>query len=133
MNWSNHAPRFKALVANAALKGESHLRTTPATQPFGGARMLRDMLKRAVLAFGRNASVRRRRRCALRRYYLLQEDGIRIRIDGKKCWRDDVFVERRWKRVKYEEGYLKTQEPANGNLPKRTWPASRSSPNFRMG
>ena len=37
---------------------------------------------------------------------LLKEHGIRISMDGKGCWRDNVFVERLWKSVKYEEVYL---------------------------
>ncbi len=32
--------------------------------------------------------------------------GIRISMDGKGCWRDNVFIERLWKSVKYEEVYL---------------------------
>ncbi len=27
-------------------------------------------------------------------------------MDGKSCWRDNVFVERLWKSIKYEEVYL---------------------------
>ena len=27
-------------------------------------------------------------------------------MDGKGCWRDNVFVERLWKNVTYEEVYL---------------------------
>jgi putative transposase len=27
-------------------------------------------------------------------------------MDGRGCWRDNVFVERLWKSVKYEEVYL---------------------------
>ena len=27
-------------------------------------------------------------------------------MDGQGCWRDNVFVERLWKSVKYEEVYL---------------------------
>ena len=38
---------------------------------------------------------------------LLKEHGIRISMDGKGAWRDNVFVERLWKSVKYEEVYLK--------------------------
>ena len=38
---------------------------------------------------------------------LLQHHGIRISMDGKGAWRDNVFVERLWKSVKYEEVYLK--------------------------
>ena len=37
---------------------------------------------------------------------LLQENGIRISMDGKGCWRDNVFVERLWKSIKYEHVYL---------------------------
>ena len=36
----------------------------------------------------------------------LKERGIRISMDGKGRWRDNVFVERLWKSVKYEEVYL---------------------------
>jgi len=37
---------------------------------------------------------------------LLKEHGIRISMDGKGCWRDNVFVERLWRSIKYEEVYL---------------------------
>ena len=37
---------------------------------------------------------------------LLQHHGIQISMDGKGCWRDNVFVERLWRSVKYEEVYL---------------------------
>jgi len=37
---------------------------------------------------------------------LLQELDIRISMDGKGCWRDNVFVERLWKSIKYEHVYL---------------------------
>ena len=37
---------------------------------------------------------------------LLQGHGIRISMDGRGCWRDNVFVERLWKTIKYEEVYL---------------------------
>jgi putative transposase len=32
--------------------------------------------------------------------------GAQISMDGKGCWRDNVFVERLWRSVKYEEVYL---------------------------
>ena len=35
---------------------------------------------------------------------LLTDHGIQISMDGKDCWRDNVFVERLWKSVKYEGG-----------------------------
>ena len=31
-------------------------------------------------------------------------------MDGKGAWRDNVFVERLWRSVKYEEVYLKAYE-----------------------
>ena len=36
---------------------------------------------------------------------LLDQD-IRISMDGKGAWRDNVFVERLWRTVKYEHVYL---------------------------
>jgi putative transposase len=41
---------------------------------------------------------------------LLKENGIRISMDGKGCWRDNVFVERLWRTIKYEEVYLKAYD-----------------------
>ena len=37
---------------------------------------------------------------------VLEQNAIQISMDGKGCWRDNVFVERLWKSVKYEEVYL---------------------------
>lgn len=37
---------------------------------------------------------------------LLAENAIRISMDGRGSWRDNVFVERLWRSVKYEEVYL---------------------------
>lgn len=37
---------------------------------------------------------------------VLEHNRIQISMDGKGCWRDNVFVERLWKSVKYEEVYL---------------------------
>ena len=41
---------------------------------------------------------------------LLKDNGIQISMDGKGCWRDNVFVERLWKSVKYEEVFLKAYD-----------------------
>ena len=37
----------------------------------------------------------------------LKSSGIRISMDGKGRWMDNVFIERLWKSVKYEDIYLK--------------------------
>ena len=41
---------------------------------------------------------------------LLADNAIRISMDGKGAWRDNVLVERLWRSVKYEEVYLKAYE-----------------------
>ena len=41
---------------------------------------------------------------------VLKAHGIRISMDGKACWRDNVFVERLWRTVKCEEVYLKAYD-----------------------
>ena len=41
---------------------------------------------------------------------LLKKHGIRISMDGRGRWRDNVFVERVWKSIKYEEVYLHAYE-----------------------
>jgi putative transposase len=40
----------------------------------------------------------------------LKKEGISISMDGKGRWRDNVFVERVWKSIKYEEVYLHAYE-----------------------
>lgn len=41
---------------------------------------------------------------------VLQHHGIRINMDGKGRWVDNVFVERLWRSLKYEEVYLTAYE-----------------------
>ena len=41
---------------------------------------------------------------------LLTQHQVKISMDGQGCWRDNVFVERLWKSVKYEEVYLHAYE-----------------------
>ena len=38
---------------------------------------------------------------------VLQECGVKISMDGKGRYQDNIFVERLWRTVKYEEVYLK--------------------------
>jgi putative transposase len=40
----------------------------------------------------------------------LADKGISISMDGKGAWRDNVFVERLWRTIKYEEVYLHAYE-----------------------
>jgi len=41
---------------------------------------------------------------------VLMKNGIAISMDGKGAWRDNVFVERLWRSVKYEEVYLRAYD-----------------------
>lgn len=37
-------------------------------------------------------------------------DGVKLSMDGRGAWRDNVFVERIWRSVKYERVYLRTYQ-----------------------
>ena len=41
---------------------------------------------------------------------ILEQHGVRISMDGKGCYSDNLFVERLWRTVKYEEVYLKAYQ-----------------------
>ena len=41
---------------------------------------------------------------------ILDDHEISISMDGKGAWRDNVFVERLWRSIKYEEIYLKAYQ-----------------------
>lgn len=44
---------------------------------------------------------------------MLKAHGIAISMDGKGAWRDNVFVERFWRSLKYDEVYLRAYETAS--------------------
>jgi putative transposase len=41
---------------------------------------------------------------------VLTDAGVAISMDGKGAWRDNIFVERLWRSVKYEEVYLRAYD-----------------------
>lgn len=41
---------------------------------------------------------------------LLKYHGTAISMDGKGCWRDNVFIERLWKLVEHEDVYLRAYD-----------------------
>jgi putative transposase len=41
---------------------------------------------------------------------LLLENAIAVSMDGRGAWRDNVFVARLWRSVKYEEVYLRAYD-----------------------
>ena len=38
--------------------------------------------------------------------HVVKDKGCKLSMDGRGAWRDNVFVERLWKSVKYERVYL---------------------------
>ena len=40
----------------------------------------------------------------------MKEAGVRISIDGKGRWMDNVFIDRLWRSLKYERAYLRDLE-----------------------
>ena len=78
---------------------------------------------------------------------VLQERGVKISMDGKGRYQDNIFVERLWRTVKYEEVYLKayasvleaqrgswktTSGSTTGSGPTRPW-ATGLRPRCSMG
>lgn len=43
---------------------------------------------------------------------VLKAKSVQISMDGRGCWRDNVFVERLWRSLKYEEVYLHAYDDA---------------------
>jgi putative transposase len=41
---------------------------------------------------------------------VLADNDVAISMDGKGAWRDNVFVERLWRSIKYEEVYLRAYD-----------------------
>ena len=55
----------------------------------------------------------------------LKDPDIKISMDGKGRWMDNVFIERLWRSLKYEEVYLRAYETPPNSV--RAWPATSSS------
>jgi putative transposase len=75
-----------------------------------------DAVQDAVGRYGPPAIFNTEQRCQFTSHEftgLLTHHGIQISMDGKGCWRDNVFVERLWKSIKYEEVYLHAYETVN--------------------
>ncbi len=45
---------------------------------------------------------------------ILAGNGIKISMDGRGRWMDNIFIERLWKTVKYEDIYLKAYNSIAG-------------------
>ena len=72
-----------------------------------------DAVREAITQYGRPEIFNTDQGCqftSLEFTGLLKDHGIQISMDGRGCWRDNVFVERLWRSLKYEEVYLHAYE-----------------------
>ena len=72
-----------------------------------------DVLKEAFARFGRPDIVNTdqgRQFTAQSFVELVQGHGVKLSMDGRGAWRDNVFVERIWRSIKYERVYLRGYE-----------------------
>ena len=95
----NHSPSFKAKVALAAVRGD-HTMAELAEQFEVHLNQIQDW-KRKLVASGETAEAFTD---------VLKTHGVEISMDGKGRWVDNVFVERLWRSVKYEDIYLRAYE-----------------------
>ena len=90
----NHSTAFKAKVALAAVKGGHALEE--ALKRFGAPEILNTDQGSQFTSEAFTS--------------VLKSHGIDISMDGKRRWLDNVFVERLWRSVKYEDVYLRAYE-----------------------
>ena len=67
---------------------------------------------------------------------VLLKNDIKSSMDGKGAWRDNVFVERLWKSIKYEEGYLRaydTVSDARASIGRHLDFYNKRRPHSRLG
>ena len=65
---------------------------------------------------------------------VLNDHAIAISMDGKGRWVDNVFVERLWRSVKYEDVYLRpTKRPRFGHGWPPTSVSTTQAPSQRTG
>jgi putative transposase len=72
-----------------------------------------DAVREAITQYGRPEIFNTDQGCqftSLEFTTLLKDQGIQISMDGRGSWRDNVFVERLWRSLKYEEVYLHAYE-----------------------
>lgn len=72
-----------------------------------------DAVREAITQYGRPEIFNTDHRCQCTSQEftgLLKDQGIQLSMDGRGCWRDNVFVERLWRSIEYEEVYLHTYD-----------------------
>lgn len=103
----HHSPAFKAKVALAELKGDRTMFTSLETGPCIEA--LKDAMRRHGKPEIMNSD-QGSQFTSIDFIKTLKDADIQISMDGKGAWRDNVFVERLWRTIKYEEVYLRAYD-----------------------
>ena len=70
-------------------------------------------VKEALAKYGTPAIFNTDQGCQFTSYAFLKplhEAGVRISMDGQGSWRDNIYVERLWRSLKYEDIYLRSYE-----------------------
>jgi putative transposase len=52
---------------------------------------------------------------------VLKKHGVKISMDGKGRWIDNVFIERLWRSVKYEDVYLRAYDMGQARQSLKTY------------
>jgi len=128
----NHSPAFNAKVALSALESDDNLTQLAervaalmeALAHFGPPRDLQYESGFAIHESGFAIHQRKLPRA-------VRERHIRISMGGTGCWRDNVFVERFCRSVKYDEIYLHAYEVGDAYITLRA--ATRSLVSNRTG
>jgi putative transposase len=113
----NHSPAFKAKVALAAIKGEKTLAELAEQYDIHAnqitswrTQLLEGAAEEALAKYGKPHifnSDQGSQFTSMAFTDVLKKHEIAISMDGKGAWRDNVFVERLWRTIKYEEVYLR--------------------------
>ena len=99
----NHSPDFKAKVALAAIKGDETLIELAKRYQINAnliVKWKKLLLENSAEVFASGKGLAPDRESEIKSLH------IQISMDGRGAWRDNVFVERVWRSVKYEEVYL---------------------------
>ena len=105
----NHTPVFKSKVALAAIKGDKTVAELAQLTFTLDVHFCLEAMEDAIARYDKPEIVNTDQGSQFTSQAftgLLKEPGIQISMDGKGAWRDNVFVERLWRSVKYEEIYL---------------------------
>ena len=104
----SHAPRFCVFDRCPGLGDPAGL-VLAAIQQFDGGALCLEAVEAAIRSYGTPEILNTDQGSQFTDtdfVDMVQQHGVQISMDGKGSWRDNVFVERLWKSVKYEEVYL---------------------------